>query len=591
MTSRHVHGNRLSVFSSIESLEDRRLLSVTTPVATIREATAAGPTANTGIQATVDAFRADLGTPVNGNTVGSQGAGRREITWDGGDNDAAPARLPNNFFNAIAPRGVIFNGDPRIQFQVGADTTPAVPGTLEEFGNVNATYPTAFAVFSSPRLFTSLNSNVVEVEFVVPGTLDTATVSGFGAVFTDVDTAGSTKIEYFDVIGNKIFERDVLATAGDESLSFLGVTFTQSVVGKVRITAGSAALGPNDITQGGTADIVVMDDFIYGEPQPHTGSRVVVSADKGGLPEVRIFEPNGTQLTSFTAYSGFRGGIRVATGDVNGDGVDDIITAPGKGIVTEVRVFDGTNNTQIAAFAPFGGSFRGGAYVAAGNVNGDASIDIIVSRDKGNAPAGEPHVRVFAGDTVGSSPAILGDFFAYAPAFKGGVTVAAGDTNGDFLDDIVVGKFSGGSDIRVVDATQLNNTDSNNVINAAALLSDFSAFEAGFAGGVYVAAGDVNGDGIQDIVAGGNGRGSLSRVRTFDGSTDAALNQFIAYEPKFAGGVRVAVKDVNGDGIADIVTGAGRGTGIQVRHLGVTIRDPDNFFAFDPGFAGGVYVA
>jgi len=239
-------------------------------VNTIREATAAGPQANAqaGIQATVNAFRADIGNPNNGNAVGSQGAGRREITWDGGDQDSAPARLPKDFFNAIAPRGVIVgDNDPRSQFQISADAAPAVPGTPAEFGNVNATYPTAFAAFSSPRLFSGLSNNVFDVTFYVPGTFTRATVTGFGAVFTDVDVAGSTKIEYFDAGGNSIFSRDILATPGNESLSFLGVTFTERVISRVRITAGAAALGLNDVTQtGANPDMVVVDDFIYGEP-------------------------------------------------------------------------------------------------------------------------------------------------------------------------------------------------------------------------------------------------------------------------------------------------------------------------------------
>ncbi len=254
--------------SSFVSLLVALFVSTTSQAQTIREATAAGPQANAqvGIQATVDAFRADLGNPNNGNAVGSQGPGRRQITWDGGDNDAAPARLPSDFFNAVAPRGAIFGGDPRNQFQVSADATPAVPGTLEEFGNINATYPTAFSAFSSPRLFCSLTNAVFEVEFVVPGSDAPATVSGFGAVFTDVDTAGSTMIEFIDVNGDVILSRAVLASPGNEGLSFLGVTFDEPVVRRVRITCGDSPLGANDVTQGGTDDIVVLDDFIYGEP-------------------------------------------------------------------------------------------------------------------------------------------------------------------------------------------------------------------------------------------------------------------------------------------------------------------------------------
>src|SRR5438874_2038645 len=88
-------------------------------------------------------------------------------------------------------------------------------------------------------------------------------------VLPDVDTAGSTRIQFFDANDNLLTQRDVLATAGDGSLSFLGISFTSSAVARARITSGAAALtstaSPNDVTQGGASDLVVMDDFIYGE--------------------------------------------------------------------------------------------------------------------------------------------------------------------------------------------------------------------------------------------------------------------------------------------------------------------------------------
>lgn len=283
-------------------------------VATLREATA---TNAAGIQATVDAFRADLGDPNNGNTVGTQPAGRRQVTWDGADNDSAPSRLPADFFNAVAPRGIILGaGDPRITFQQSADAANAT-ATPEEFGHINATYPTAFAPFSAPRLFSSLTANAYIVEFFVPGALTRAQTSGFGAVFTDVDVAGSTKLEFFDRFGTELLERNLLATPGDGSLSFLGVKFTGADVARVRITSGAAPLGPNDVTQGGASDIVVADDFIYGEPgaQPvpavsfsstefggAEGGAATVSVTRSGDPQATV--KAGVSLSDGTATAG-----------------------------------------------------------------------------------------------------------------------------------------------------------------------------------------------------------------------------------------------------------------------------------------------
>jgi hypothetical protein len=213
------------------------------------------------IQSTVDAYRTALGT-LNANVVGSFPSGRREINWDGvPDAAAAPSNLPANFFNVNSPRGVVFS-TPGTGFQVSAT---AASGTPVEFGNINALYPNIFATFSAQRLFTALGSNVVDVNFFVPGSTTPATTSGFGAVFSDVDLASTTSIQFFDAVDNSLGTFFVPALTGSENLSFLGVVFNAGErVGRVRITSGNAALGPNETS---VADMVVMDDFIYAEPQ------------------------------------------------------------------------------------------------------------------------------------------------------------------------------------------------------------------------------------------------------------------------------------------------------------------------------------
>jgi len=127
------------------------------------------------------------------------------------------------------------------------------------------------------HLFTSVDSKVTEAVFFIPGTKggEPATVTGFGSVFTDVDrpggsgkkggTRGSTRLQYFDADGKVLFSSSVPASPGDASLSFFGVVFDEALVGSVRITSGNKAPGPDD---GGRTDVVMLDDFIYGEPQP-----------------------------------------------------------------------------------------------------------------------------------------------------------------------------------------------------------------------------------------------------------------------------------------------------------------------------------
>jgi hypothetical protein len=182
--------------------------------------------------------------------------------WDGiPDAFSAPNNLPANFFNKNSPRGVVFF-TPGAGFQV---TGKAGVAPIE-FDNLRPDASNKFVVFSRPRLFTALASPITEILFFVPGTAQAATSKGFGSVFTDVDRDDSTKIEYFDVNGSLLFSGFVPAAKRDETLSFLGVAFDAGEeVFLVRITSGDVELAGSN--RGGR-DVVVMDDFIYGEPQP-----------------------------------------------------------------------------------------------------------------------------------------------------------------------------------------------------------------------------------------------------------------------------------------------------------------------------------
>jgi len=213
------------------------------------------------IQATVDAFRSALGT-LNPNVAGSFGSGRREINWDGvPDALAASNNLPANFFNVNSPRGVIFS-TPGSGFQVSANSGVAPV----EFNNLNATYSTLFAPFSAQRLFTALGSNILDVNFFVPGTGIAASTSAFGAVFSDVDDANATSIEFFNPANASLAKFSALSSTGNETLSFLGVLFNAGEqVSRIRITSGTSALGPNEVIP--ATDLVVMDDFLYAEPR------------------------------------------------------------------------------------------------------------------------------------------------------------------------------------------------------------------------------------------------------------------------------------------------------------------------------------
>jgi hypothetical protein len=227
------------------------------------------------IQATVDAFRVQLGGDNNGNTPGSQPDGRREINWDGGGAGATATFFPTPM-TTFSNRGDV-NITPGAGFEISGQPLP-------EFGDINPSYPDIFTTFSSPRLFAPLGSNVMDVFFTVPGTTDVlATTTGFGAVFTDVDLIGVTSLAFLDSLGNVIDE--FFVPTFNDGLSFLGVYYGEPIVARVRITLGNAALGPND---GGGIDVVALDDFIYGEPQalqgvPEPGTLTLLAIALAGL--------------------------------------------------------------------------------------------------------------------------------------------------------------------------------------------------------------------------------------------------------------------------------------------------------------------
>jgi len=208
------------------------------------------------VSASVAQFRALLGDPLNGVTPGSQPAGRREINWD-----AVPANFtdndefPGDFFNTRSPRGAVFTG-------------PAFRVSDRNLAEVEPSYAGQFTFFSPRKTFAVMGSPVMDTEFRVPGVTTPAVVRGFGVVFVDVDRQGSATLEFFGLSGSLGRFEAPVQSAGSP-LSFLGVVFQDTVVTRVRIVSGRAPLGAGvkDLSDGGSQDLVVMDDFLYSEPE------------------------------------------------------------------------------------------------------------------------------------------------------------------------------------------------------------------------------------------------------------------------------------------------------------------------------------
>jgi hypothetical protein len=388
------------------------------------------------------------------------------------------------------------------------------------------------------------------------------------------ETVTSLAVADFDGDG----KQDLAVNIGSGVLVFRGNgngTFGQMLTLPAPLTQfPSGALAVGDFNGDGKPDLAEADAGVAVLLNVSPPPEFVTGVDAGGLPEVHVYDARtGALLRSFMAYDvRFTGGVRVALGDVNGDGTPDVITAPGPGGGPDVRVFDGRTGALIREFLAYSPGFLSGVYVAAGDVNGDGYADIITGADAG----GGPHVKAFSG----RDGTVLYSFLAYDPAFTGGVRVAAGDVDGDGLADIVTAPGPGGGpDVRVFSGA------------SGQMIRQYLAYDIRFTGGVYVAAGDVNGDGFADVITGA-GFGGGPEVKVFSGLGGAVLQDFFAYAAAFRGGVRVAaVSDLDGDAGAEIVTAAGPSGGPQLQVFdGQTAALLDSFFAYDPRFLGGVLV-
>ena len=371
---------------------------------------------------------------------------------------------------------------------------------------------------------------------------------------------------------------------------------------------------PGQLTRIGTAAVspAVGDRPVVVEPPLLPPARPLpayaVAAGAGGGPVVRVFNPDGSEASSLFAYDpSFGGGVRVALADVTGDGVPDVVTGPGPGGSALVRVFDGVGGREVASFLAFEESFAGGVFVAAADLDGDGKAEVIVSPDQG----GGPIVAVYRGSKlaagIGGQDAQLARFFGIQdPDFRGGARPALGDVNGDGTPDLVVSAgFLGGPRIAIFDGRDFT----TGTADPRKLVGDFFAYESSLRNGAFVTAGDVDGDGVADLAFGG-GPGGAPRVRLFDGKAlvaaapftslddipTAQVANFFAGDTVLRGGVRLALRDADGDGKADLVTGSGDGEPSHVRVYraatllaGGTAPDQD-LDPFGATLANGVFV-
>jgi FG-GAP repeat len=381
------------------------------------------------------------------------------------------------------------------------------------------------------------------------------------------------------------------------------------------IVAGSADAG------GGDLDFAVVG----------LQSRVVNYFAAGGFPSlVRVFDLARSQVAAFTVFPGFPNLLNVATGDVNGDGIDDLAVGAGVGN-PHVKVYDGRailagtisanpDAAILSQFFAYGAGFNVGVFVAIGDVDGDGRGEVITGASPGN-----PHTKIVRGSAVASGaangkqseptnntlePFLMGQFFAYGLGFNVGATVAAGDFDRDGFADVVTGASRGNPHTKIIRGSAIAAGQVNGLVSESTgntlepfVIGQVFPFALNFNVGSNVAAGDVNGDGFIDLVAGANV--GNPNVRVYTGTAIQAgayvnggdpnanlLADFFAFAVGQNIGASVVVPgDLDADGLPDVLTGQTVGSPLLRAFRGNSFGLAPAFYeALVPGITGGIAV-
>ncbi len=226
-----------------------------------------------------------------------------------------------------------------------------------------------------------------------------------------------------------------------------------------------------------------------------------VGTDSGSPSVVKLFDADGFEVLELTPFApSFRGGVRVAVGDVDGDGYADVAVVSGAGITTELKVYDGRDGSLKISQKPFGEGYSGGAYVVAGDFDRDGRQEFVVSAASGSS-------TFLIVDGLSGQPLVRRN--AFHAGYRGGITVAASDLNHDGFDEVIAGATGGNGQVRVFDGRTMR------------VLSTFHAFGPGYRGPIALAGGDMLGDSKGEIIVGTSSLDPLNRpnanFRVFDG--------------------------------------------------------------------------
>ena len=455
-------------------------------------------------------------------------------------------------------------------------------GTVAPGGTLNTGVVTfnAATTYIADVLTTTTASNLTgNAGFSLGGaTLSLSSVASGLAVnntFTIIDNTATASVPIVGTFvnqpeGSSISAIDASGNTVVFTISYIGGTNTNDV------TLTVASVTPQTPTPAATPQPMVAG-------QPALNKFTAVGADAGGGPLVTITFQNGTYVSFFAYASTFTGGVRVALGDVNGDGSTDVITGAGPGGGPQVNVYNVNNATgavslQKSFFAFSAPSFTGGVYVAAGHTNGDDFADVIV----GAGATGGSRVQVYAGSATGLvTTSTLNDFFAYSPAFTGGVVVAAGQRDAVAGEEVITAPASNGG-------YNIKSFDVNGNGNSPTLVDNFFAFnDTTSVGGLSLAVGFFDSSNIADLIV---------------GTTNSAFGVFLDSDTSgiatvpfagFTGAIRAGVaEDSFGQEYAVALAGPTGGPRVSVFSVGATsLTETDNLFVMNPAFTGGLFAS
>jgi hypothetical protein len=344
-------------------------------------------------------------------------------------------------------------------------------------------------------------------------------------------------------------------------------------------------------------------------------SAVDIFALGGGNGRVQIRTTDDALITEFAPYGDdYTGPVSVAVGNVNGDGIRDIVTGAAVGN-PHVKVFDGASLADhtfdpehpdaslLAEWFPYALDFNVGVNVAVGDVQGNGFGDVVTAPTAGN-----PDVRVFKGQDIDrhrfqpEGGSLLAQWFAYGLNFNVGANVAVGDVNHDGFADVVTGATAGNPHVKVYSGKDIATGAFSSFNGDASLLASFFPYALQFNVGAFVAVGDTAGTGFGDIITGastGNpdvrvyaGRNIASGDFNSNHLDASRLTQFYAYELGANIGVAVAAGDFRGTGKADILTGDAHRAPLYKLFAGdaAGLEPPPLIEAQVDGFEGGLFV-